>query len=832
MAFEPARITEYGLFKKFWIDNSEHLSRGGLNEISRRGVEMLYDFALKHDLDGNLKPAAEQRIDDDERALIKHLMEHTAGPGERHSYSSYWEQDARPYILEKFGIPADTVHFPAHVVRPPVDAGDIEIDVRRDGSQVPEHAWSDIALEKYADLFTHEYGQRRAHFEKAGLSNAEKSLRALGLLKSYTDKMHTFGERDQSEAAGNALLDAFYALPSAKEMGKKDYNGFGVGVAQALVLGQEPNNFKSKYPDAKAEAPTTYLAMDGAMAPSMKYVDDYLKLLGKATGAEAHEKAPYLGYLVGDDSGHTKHGNLSEQRPFSSSGVNWLRCIFTNDQELTKLPVKEGFEFPIDCIDAYGHPIPCRPKDGERIEVRGKDGKALQVEKVVHKDEAGKAVSVSATFKDARGAEVAPADVTGVIIGANGTVKGDGKVEGSADMWWFGFCDRNAAQRLLKSRFAIPQLDRASIKIKAGQGTLVVPMELAQRLIDTDIPDIVQNQTFQGFRFDNAPLQVHLKNGKVIEGHLADNILEKENGPGLSKRVGSDVLAVHDAPGHPILGTVTVKTESGELEIDAAKLRTLTQTADGKVTIDYTQSDDTITTVKGELMTKVPWNKAEVDGTSKVLKQDKRWLVRGELTIDSDGTKQKIACSDVHQIMGEVQTDMSFSRFATYVAKNEGVFATDSAKNAVVSNGVRWITAYEPDATRGDDRPPWVSETPTKGIHGALVRKANDTIVYARGLYDEGRSVAFSGWYQVVDGRIVNEGFLSGEPDFAWGANGPIDWKAKSSFNPHMPWEMRLALFVNGVKDQAALKKMADAGNLPRDWKKYLVAQDEAPAVG
>ncbi len=74
-------------------------------------------------------------------------------------------------------------------------------------------------------------------------------------------------------------------------------------------------------------------------------------------------------------------------------------------------------------------------------------------------------------------------------------------------------------------------------------------------------------------------------------------------------------------------------------------------------------------------------------------------------------------------------------------------------------------------------------------------------------------------------GRILNEGFTEGMPDFGWSANGKLDWSAKSSFNPHMDPEFRVALLVNGVGalkvDGAETEALAQKLNLPANWKTY-----------
>jgi hypothetical protein len=139
-----------------------------------------------------------------------------------------------------------------------------------------------------------------------------------------------------------------------------------------------------------------------------------------------------------------------------------------------------------ELVEAYHDAVQARAEWGDKLEVVDQGGKKLKVEKQIDKDASGKAVSWSAVFKDASGAVVDPSTVTGLIKTASGKIKGDGKVTRSLDMWWWGFCDRNTAQRLYKSRYEIQQLDRENIKIKAGDKIISVPLDAAQKLLDDD----------------------------------------------------------------------------------------------------------------------------------------------------------------------------------------------------------------------------------------------------------------------------------------------------------------------------------------------------------
>ncbi|MFO0723232.1 MAG: hypothetical protein U1E65_05595 [Myxococcota bacterium] len=812
-----SNLESYALFKKFWTtpdDAKDGLSHRGLDEVTPDGAKNLAEYARTHELDGSETPAGSEKIDEDEKSLMKAILEND-------HYGAFFELDARPVIFEKFALPAAEVK-PTPVAKHPVDAGEIAIP-----ANVSTQKLGGVPAGKLGALFEKEYASRKAYFEGQGTPE-EKGLKLLGLLKSYADALWARGETEETENAGHALLDAFEQLPFAKSVGMKDYSGIGFSAAQSLVLGADPNDFKSRFPKALPTAETTYLSMSDQMAKPMSFVDDYRAALGQKRAAEAFELKSPLGWMLGEEVGHTKHGNLDEKSPFATSGLNWGVLLFPSDAEIAALPPKAGFEFPIDCIDGFNSAVQARPAWGDRLEVVDKDGKALKVEKQIEKDAEGKAVSWSAIFKDGAGNVVDPSTVTGLIKTKTGKVKGDGKVSRSLDMWWWGFCDRNTAQRLYKSRYEIPQLDRDNIKIKAGEKIITVPKEMAQKLIDCDIPDLVTGETFCAFRFNDEPQVLKLKNGETLEGRVKSLALEA--GPGVT-RVKGDIIAVHDAPKRPMLGSIEIETSYGSEPVDVRKIVSITQEEDGKVTIKT--KDMWNSSLTGKLTSEVPWDKAKVVDGKKVLTQDETFPIRGGFTVDLlDGSQKRIAASEVSQIQGETQKDVRLSQYMVWVGQNEGMYATDGSTGVVVSNGMRWVNKIDVREELGDERPTWAPAGDLSGIQGPLERQPGDKLLWVNGLYasskdSEPTSTNFAGWIQVSkSGRIVNEGFTSGQPDFGWGAIGKLDWSAKSSFNPYVAPEMRLALFVNGVKDPAKLEALAEKLNLPKDWKKLLVAQD------
>lgn len=821
MPFNPSALSTTPLFKYMWTHADEGLAHRGLDEVTVEGAQKLSTYALNHELDGTESAPEARKIDADERAAMKAILEHD-------HYGAFFELDARPIVFDDFGIDAGDVHIP--VVNHPKDAGVVKI--AGDVSTIPKYQLRNVQLMKLGELMSSEYKQNKAYFEAQNVPPQERAQRTLGLLKSYADALWSHGEQPATEAAGHALLDAFEALPYANKLGASDFNGVGWGAAQSLVLGLDPNKFDNTFPDAFPTAETTYLSMSDKMAAPMARVDAYREALGLPKKAAEFEKKSPLGFMIGEESGHYKRGNLSETKPFSSSGLNWGKVLFPNDAEIAALPPKSGFEFPIDCLDGFNNFVVAKPAGGDHLIVQDTNGKRLKVEKVIEKDADGKAIAWTAKFTDAAGETVAPEKVLGRISTASGHLKGDGKSTGSVNMWWWGFCDRNTAQRLYKSKFQIPQLDRDTIKVKAGDKVVEFSKEDAQKLLDADIPDIVTGETYCGFRFNDEPQQIALKSGKIITGRVRG--LSLEPGPG-TRRLEGDLIAVHDAPGRPMLGTIEVTDAQGKAStLDVKKLDKLVLDPDsGEVTAIMKEGYPK--EVTGKLTTSgINWDAAEsVDG-KKVISQTDTFAVRGELVIElANGGTQKVTPSEVSQIVGENQKALRLSQYMTWVSQNRGMYASDGSTGVVVSNGMRWVNKIDVEEFSDDKRPKWAPDGDLMGMEGPLDRQPGDKLVFVRGLYaykkeNDPTSTNFAGWVQVSKhGRILNEGFTSGQPDFGWAANGKLDWNANSSFNEYTPNELRLKLLVNGIGDTSKLEAMAKKLNLPSNWKSHLVDQGE-----
>ncbi|MBX7116508.1 MAG: hypothetical protein K1X64_19440 [Myxococcaceae bacterium] len=808
MPIDRSQLTHSALFKHFWTGTHRGLSHQGLDEVSREGALELERFAKEHEADGTKSAPDAQVITPQERETMAAILEDSL-------YGSLFEIDARPMVTSKFGIETKAMHVPSAVNRPTA-AAPVELPARV--SRFSAETLSQMDTKALPDAFNREYDTRRTYFEDPLLDTQEKGKRLFGLLRDYAKALWAQGQQSQSEQIGRGLLDAFRFKPYAAQVGEKDFSGIGFSAAQSVVLGIDPLNFKHAFPDARNDAPYTYLAMDGAMAPAMKYVNAYLRAKGVASPqAEAFEQKSVLAFMLGQPTGHTKHGVFNERQPFSTSGLNWGTALFPHDAEVEALPVKPGFEFSIDLVDAYGDLVHINPTD--KMEVRDEKGNLLTATKVIQRDAAGNALSWSAVFLDAQGKEASPFDLVARVIDATGRAKGDGKANGVADIGWWGFCDRNTAQQVFKAHFAIPQLDREVVKVRAGNQVLEVPLREAQRLIDVDVPDLAPH-VFAGHRFHGNPQTLVLKNGRSVEGKIQETDVLRY-GPG-THRESQDNVRIYDVPGQPMLGSLTLTVDGSSFNLPVAELERVVDEGNGKFTVMAKSG----TGWRGTVTEKLPWSKAVTQDGKRVLVQDGQFPIRGALTVGRpDGSKTRLEVSDIDYIAAEMMVDTRFSQYVGYVSQNNGVYATDSVIAPLVSNGTRWVNKLELDEKIDGSVPEWVPEKELTGLNGKLEFAPGDKVVFGRGMFrsydDNSLYTSFSGWYQVRQGRVVNEGFLSEEPDFAWGPQGPLNWTRKSTFNPHMDPELRLALLVNGVSNMN--DALATRLNLPANWKSYLV---------
>lgn len=767
MPIDSNRLRTYPFFNYFYDTNDPNLTYHGLRETNRNGVELLYQWAKNHNVDGTEAAPDRRGIGADERRLAQLIAEHQ-------NYRGTFAQGILPVFLERFGIKPESEEF-----APPDPPS-----VRVTRAEAPIHLPEVKPVEglESADANTLPRLLKAALARDKGplarMSARDRGLHQLAVFKQFTDKLWRDGEQTDTLRIADELLDMIESHPEARAVGREDHNGAGWGVAQSLALGLDPNELVRSFPRALPSDRQTIFFFDRMMVGPMSYVDAYRRAMGMEESAVDFQQKSFLSWVVGDRpkfagevlpfatcGGWKPAQVVDERRPFETTGLKWGTLLFPGDPEVAALPVKEGFEFPIDCLRDGGELFATAlPENGDHLQVFDLDARRLDVEKVIHHDESGKAVAWSARFKDAGGREVPPDQVMGRIWAAGpGVLQGDGRADMTKDVGWQGFCERIAAQAVYKAHYGIPELDREVVPIKAGEAIIGIPRAEAQKLFDAEIHDLAPDTTYCGFRFNDEVQAIVLDGGEVVTGRIMG--LEHLQNTRQSRSLGGDVIKVPNTGRQVFRGAVEIATDDGARVVDGSQIK---------------------------------------------------------------------------EVVGRTEDDVRISRYIGWIAEQKGVFVTDAMIGAPLSNGPRWVNQVEIEAREDEQRPVWAMRTgELRGLHGPLVRSPRDRMLWIRGLYgprddaaaresgDPGRMlIQFSGWVQVNrNGRIVNEGFISGQPDFAWNAKGPIDWSRPSAFNPYVPPEFRLQLLVNGVKDRAKLEALAERLNLPPGWAALRVEE-------
>jgi hypothetical protein len=523
--------------------------------------------------------------------------------------------------------------------------------------------------------------------------------------------------------------------------------------------------------------------------------------------------------------------------------------MFPGDGEIRDLPPTEGFDMAIDFLDAFGGFVRGDPAAGDRFGVEHVDGETpVKMEKVVERDDAGEAVSWSAKFVNAdTGEAVDPSKVRGRILDRSGTPKGDGDTGGSISLWWWGFCDRNTNQGIYKAQFGLPELDVDEIPTRSG---VTFSKEEAQKLIDAHVGDMVTNEQFWGFRFNDEPQIVMLRDGSQLRGHVGDEIFAAR--PGGSKvenrEMYGDLLLLHNTPERRLLGALEVTREGSErpekiMARDIASIA-LADAETGKIEVRLRGEDgEPGHTMEGTIDQDLPWDAAVEQDGKKVIVQDETQPIRGFIDVElPNGQNQQVDVADISLVAGEQQKENNFAVHLTMVEKLGGFYGQDVSRKETVANSPQHVNGFEAFESTGEDTPDWWrGEPPTEGREGPVELGPRDKLIFYRAQQSpepgaEPNREVFKGWAQVNEssGRIVNQGFApghdGGEPDFGFGALGPLEWQNfRSSFNEHMNEPIQdgllVELMVNGHSDLKADGPESDALakklNLPDNWRDY-----------
>ena len=80
----------------------DDLIEGELNELNRKGVDLAHQFLTDFELDGAASADGQRRVAPEERDLVKAFLNDNY-------YGRFVEIDARPYMMQRFEIPAADV---------------------------------------------------------------------------------------------------------------------------------------------------------------------------------------------------------------------------------------------------------------------------------------------------------------------------------------------------------------------------------------------------------------------------------------------------------------------------------------------------------------------------------------------------------------------------------------------------------------------------------------------------------------------------------------------------------------------------------------------------
>ncbi len=952
-------LMTYPLFAKLWNE----ITNVGEFEIAPSHLAKIMDYASSHNLHGDplpqipviSGPEGARMISEGNRALIKHLLQHPY-------YGAFIEQEARPLLEGAFGLPIESAA---------TQAGDHPIDVGNfDRSQVPEWHGSNYQGNAVATLnrdLTSEFSLNHGWYEEG--SNEQSAGRLTALLLHFGRAIHMYDQLDVTATSIDKVSAAFHQLPIFQGNGEKaqflrdyfarDFNGSGMGLAESILRGFDPDQLPVSFPDAttKVESTTSLSMSSTSFTKPLSVIDEYRVAIGLNAAAVERFTQPVHNTVIGGVKGNYKT-TLNELKPFASE-VNFGVVLefgdrdhgFSRDPQAAQLKPKPGFDFPIDAVTATGVSVNGRGATLRVYQQRpdGHAGERLSVEKVIHEED-GQPKYWTAVFRDSAGNEVAPDKVIG-LLEVNGRPLGDGLANQTLDSGFWGYCDLNTGQTITGAIHQIPALDvDGSVYIQAGDRVLEVPKDLAQQIVNMGVADSAPRTKWAGHRHDRDASEVRWTRGNLIitdfgqmQGFDSDPRVYPRSMiewlPGDHLQINFDKHSDHPP------GVLRLQTASGPETIDASKVVRLIQAQNGEVTVVYNsswtktgklltplsldwahaplvagssdseggltitahseaykmQANDTLDRIYRQRVqatgvsyaafkeanadlyahaqslaldtpVKIPVLMSDLyrdnaaplgiseadfkaanpelyartqavayDGETfkvpqRVIQNDPAHPFVGELVLKTvRGTEEIIPADHLLSVNGESEQDIRFTYFMKFVIDSRGVYATDASTGASVSNGARYVNDINLVVERGAERPDWAKDQVLAGIYGPLVRQAGDHIVFAAGTYGENQSSAWKGWYQVNDrGQVVNEGWISGMPDTAWGGLGDLDWHKQSSFVSELPWEMRVKLFVNGRKElrdnTPEGQALAQRLNLPSNWRDYITPADQIPA--
>ncbi|MBI3184052.1 MAG: hypothetical protein HYZ28_18110 [Myxococcales bacterium] len=798
--------------QRFFWDN---LTRGGLDLVDANRVDELVKYAKENritEAEASPVPAGQPReVDTFETSALKHLLE------------SDWRNlltDDGVRRLEQV-LDIRTVHAGGGQGREAIGEvphGTIEGNLSRHIGRTPN-----IKLEHTAAVFNHEYNQRKAElFENPRLSEDERAKKLLHLLEDYAKVINAAGSGPEVVQARQALLEAFFEKPAAKTYGAADPDDDLLGTAWEIAWGTDPERPEGSFEIDRNKSWSAYMSMNGEFVGTAKKVDEYLAALGKPANAEAFEKKSPLNWIVGEETGNTKPSStFAEASAIRSTGVDFAKKLLSDERAVGKRTLDPSVDLKVDFY-AWGNFVSLNKARGEKlVPIHDETKKALKVELENVGENHWKPV-----FKDEAGAVVDPSKVTCVIQDARGNVKGDGQAQGSYSASWWGFCDRNAMQGLVTMKYGFPQPQKDAT-LKVGEKEFKFTAADVRLIVGRRLTELFPETTQAGNRYDDEPDQIHLKDGTVLAGKIGGELnFYKPD----TYRTGDTMVLTPDSPevpkGNVLVSVLGADGARSDRDIKAEDIQEIRRAANARPdAVTGQQPDDKIvlkdgTELTGALKTKLSFREAErqSDGTL-VLKNSAERPILGEVAMTTvRGEAKRVPLSEVSYLVREDLNEVLAEEALAYIVRNKGIFAADSWTGSSVANGTRTIEEIKRWPANAADKPSWAPADPSTltGYRGKV--KDPDNLYYFN-LGNKGSTYGgLQFWMELDENRKpINSGVISGQWDFLWGVEGKPDWNAKGTFNPHVPNDVVLKLYVNSLENPEAVAHL-----LPDNWRELI----------
>jgi len=368
-------------------------------------------------------------------------------------------------------------------------------------------------FEAVASTFADEMRERASEFTDA--------KKAFALFAEYGGKLKGLSagqDPKKVDAEIEKLLDAGRRTP-ARGYDATDTDHDTMSDLAETARGRDPSKFDNRVMEGDHKCwTTTYWPMagyDGGMdqpgspgsnlwakeGPLAK-LDKLLTARGMTDKAKAleFERKPALNWLIGEQA---NKGEFIPSSTVSENDAEWTTGVdFDGDGKLTK-----GVK--VDFLDSRGDFAGVSSRGELKAKIKEAD-KVIDLTRTAIKDAAGKITGFE--FKKPDGTKLTDTQAKEVYYTHAG---GDGKVDGSMSVGWWGSCDKVALAGIL---FKEPQKD--SVTIDGVTFTKQDVLGLLTVLADSQ----AKGTDFVGSRYDDKPDILVKKDGTQLYGKVEDDL--------------------------------------------------------------------------------------------------------------------------------------------------------------------------------------------------------------------------------------------------------------------------------------------------------------------